>query len=631
MAKRSRKRQVAGHDVAAKAADGRSISRRMPARLRLEWLSGVALFLGILVTFSPALWSGYIWDDDLVVTANPVVVGPLGLTEIWTTAAADICPLTLSTFWLEHAFWGRAPMPYHLVTILLHGCCAIVLGRVLLALRVRGAWLGASLWALHPVQVESVAWVAEMKNTESGLFFLLSILFFIESFKPLDGRKKAWPSNNALTLLFAALAMASKSSTVILPVVLCLCAWWMQGQWQWRILLKLWPIFLMSLIAGMVSMRTQGLQMAAQADPQWVRSWPERLVTAGDAVWFYLGKLLWPYPLVAVYPRWQIDAHQWISYLPLLAVGIVLLVSWYCRGSWGRPWFFAFAYFLVALIPILGLVNIDFFRLSFVADHFQYLAAMGPLALVGAGIVRLAELLPSTRIWLPATLGLGILLVLGVLSWRQSQIYQDEETLWTATLASNPACWVGYNNLGLVLFEKGQVAAAIQDYQDALKLNPNFAEAHNNLGNALGKHGQLDEAIAQYRKVLELTPTKAKGHFNLAVVLGQKGQPDEAIEEYQKSLKIDPTYAQAYNNLANELMQKGRLDDAISECEAALKIDPNFADAHNSLGIALAQKGQLTDAVVQFQAAVQLKPDLNGAQNNLARAQSILQQRAAQK
>ena len=274
----------------------------------------------------------------------------------------------------------------------MHGACAVLLWRVLRSLQVPGAWLGAALWALHPVQVESVAWITEMKNTESGLFFLLSILFFVRWLRArdLDGRTGGgW--NYALTLLFAALAMASKSSTVILPVVLCLCAWWVEGRWHWRNLARVAPIFLMSIAASALSMWTQGLQLATVTDPQWVRSWPERLATAGDAVWFYLGKLLWPHPLITIYPRWQIDAGQWFSYLPLLAVIIVLFILWLKRESWSRPWFFVFAYFLAALLPVLGLVDNSIFRYSLVFDHFQYLASMGPLALAGAGMVRLAD------------------------------------------------------------------------------------------------------------------------------------------------------------------------------------------------------------------------------------------------
>jgi hypothetical protein len=325
--------------------------------------------------------------------------------------------LTLTTFWVEHALWGLAPLPYHIVNVLLHGACAVVLWRALRSLHVPGAWLGAALWALHPVEVESVAWITEMKNTESGLFFLLSILFFVRWLRtsgndgPISG---GW--NHALTLLFAALAMASKSSTVILPVVLCLCAWWVEGRWQWRNLARVLPIFLMSVAASALAIWTQGLAFAAAPDPQGARAWPERLIAAGDAVWFYLGKLLWPYPLITIYPRWEIDAGQWTSYLPLLAVIIVLFILWFERELWSRPCFFLFALFLVALLPVLGLVGNPILRFSLVFDHFQYLASMGPLALAGAGMVWVSDFIIPKKPWLQSSLCAGLLLILGVWS-----------------------------------------------------------------------------------------------------------------------------------------------------------------------------------------------------------------------
>ncbi len=404
MAKEFKRKKATENGVSRKVAAINPGAPRMRSWSDRDWLWGLILVLAVILVYQPVWYAGFIWDDDVHVTANPCIVGPLGLKEIWTTSAADICPLTLTTFWVEHALWGLAPLPYHLVNVLLHGACAVVLWRVLRSLQVPGAWLGAALWALHPVQVESVAWITEMKNTQSGLFFLLSILFFVRWLRArdLDGRTGGgW--NYALTLLFAALAMASKSSTVILPVVLCLCAWWMEGRWQWRNLARVAPIFLMSIAASAVSIWTQRLQLATDTDPQWVRTWPERLVTAGDAVWFYLGKLLWPHPLITIYPRWQIDAGQWVSYLPLLAVIIVLFILWLKRESWSRPWFFVFAYFLVALLPVLGLVDNSIFRYSLVVDHFQYLASMGPLALAGAGLVRLADFVIPGRPWLQSS------------------------------------------------------------------------------------------------------------------------------------------------------------------------------------------------------------------------------------
>jgi len=268
-----------------------TVAQQPPSRFTRDWLWGAVLILVVILTYLPVWWAGFIWDDHETVVANPVTAGPLGLREIWTTSAADICPLTLTTIWLGHTLWGLSPLPYHLVNVLFHGACAVVLWRVLRSLQVPGAWLGAALWALHPVEVESVAWISEMKNTESGLFFLLSILFFVKLLKAKDSNERTrngW--NYALILLFAVMAMASKSSTVILPVVLCLCAWWMEGRWKWRTLLKVGPIFLMSIVAGIVSIWEQKLRGAD--DSQWATTWSERLATAGDAAWFYLGKLV---------------------------------------------------------------------------------------------------------------------------------------------------------------------------------------------------------------------------------------------------------------------------------------------------------------------------------------------------
>ena len=214
-----------------------------------------------------------------------------------------------------------------------------------------------------------------------------------------------------------------------------------------------------------------GAQSGEVPDPQWVRTWPERLVAAGDAVWFYLGKLLWPHPLITIYPRWQIDAGQWFSYLPLLAVIIVLFILWLKRGSWSRPWFFAFAYFLVACFRFWDW-SIIIFRYSLVFDHYQYLASMGPLALAGAGMVRLADFVIPGRPWLQSSLCAGLLLILGLLSWQRAWAYESEETLWTDTLAKNPNCWVGYNNLGNVLLQKGQVDEAMASIKSPWKSTP---------------------------------------------------------------------------------------------------------------------------------------------------------------
>jgi tetratricopeptide (TPR) repeat protein len=569
--------------------------QRAPSLFRHDWLWGLILMLAVILAYMPVWQAGFIWDDSVVLTANPCIVGPLGLKEIWTTSAADICPLTLTTFWIEHALWGLGPLPYHLVNLLLHGASAVLLWRVLRGLRVQGAWLGAALWALHPVAVESVAWITEMKNTESSLFFLLTILFFVRWLRAKElGRRSGGSWNYALTLLFAALAMASKSSAVILPVVLCLCAWWMEHRWNWRNLARVAPIFLMSIAASALSIWTQGLQLATVTDPQWVRTWPERPATAGSALWFYLGKLLWPHPLITIYPRWQIDAGQWVSYLPLLAVIVILSIFWFKRELWSRAWFFAFAYFMAALLPALGLIDNFIFSFSLVFDHLQYLASMGPLALAGAGLARFSDIVIPKRPLLQSGLCAGLLLFLGMASWQRTGVYESQETLWTDTLAKNPNCWVGQYNLGIVFLQKGQVDKALEDFQNAVEINPNYLEAHSNLGLALLQEGQMDEAVAHFKKASEIAPNSLTTHYNLGVALFKNGELDEAVAQYRK----------------------------------ALEINPNSLETHYNLGLIFFKKRQLDEAITQFLEVLRLKPGFSPAQDYLARAQALVRQRS---
>jgi tetratricopeptide (TPR) repeat protein len=618
MVKQSTRKKAFGGRISAQVQAADAYAKGLPSWLCRDRLFESILILAVILIYTPVWRAGFIWDDDALVTVNPCIVGPLGLKEIWTTRSADICPLTLTTVWVEHALWGLAPLPYHLVNVFLHAACAVLLWRVLRGLQIPGARLGAALWAFHPVQVESVAWITEIKNTQSALFFLLSILFFVKYLrvKNLNGRTGVG-RNYALTLFFAALAMASKSSTVVLPAVLGLCAWWTEGRWRWRNLAELAPIFLMSLIAGVISMRTQDLQLETIVDPEPMLTWPQRLATVGEAVWFYLGKLLWPHPLMTIYPHWHINARQWISYLPLLAVIAVLVILWLKRETWARPWFFVFAYFLAALFPVLGLFNLGFFHYSLVADHFQYLAGMGPLALAGVGLVRFADLAMPKRPWLQSILCLSPLLLFAGLSWQQAWAYQNEETLWTATLTQNPNCWLGYNNLGSALAEKGRTDEALAQFQKALALEPDYPEALNNLGDALLHKGQVDEAIGRFQDALKINPKFAEAHYDFGLALVRKGQVDEGIEQFREALQIEPILTAARYNIGVALMQKGRLDEAIIQFQMALEINPNDAEIYLGLGNTFSKKGQLDDAIVQFQKALKINPGNAAARGNL--------------
>jgi len=551
MAKKSKRKKALNSGIFTKVASTDAVSQRLTPWSDRDWFWGLLLILAVILTYQPVWYAGFSWDDDKHVTSNPYVIGPLGVQEIWTSSVWRPFPLVITAFWMEHALWGLTPLPYHLVNVTEQAACSVLLWRVYKSLQIPGAWLGAALWTLHPLQVESVAWISEMKNTQSCLFYLLTVLFFVRCLKEKGlGRQTSVDWNYGASLIFAALAMASKSSTLVLPLVLGLCAWWMEGRLHRRQLIRLVPFFLLSALACALTVVRPPPALNQIVDPQWTRSWPERIATAGDVIWFYLGKLLWPHPLMAVYPRWEINAGSWISYLPLLAVVIGLFILWRYRESWSRPCFFAAIYFIVALSPFLGLLDQSFWLLSFVEDHLQYLASMGPLALAAAGIVRLAEIVIPKKPRLQAGLCAGLLVILGLLSWQRAWVYEGQETLWTDELAKNPDCWVGHNNLGDMLLAKGKMDEAEAHYQKAVELNPKFAQAHYNLGYVRLQKSQFSEAITDFQEALKLSPNYAKAHNNLGIAFVQVGQPDKALVEFQTALQIIPDYPDAQKNLA---------------------------------------------------------------------------------
>ena len=619
------------------------------SRWRRDWFWALLLIAFVFIAYAQVLRADFIWDDESHLTQNPCVVGPLGLKEIWTTTQAVYYPLVLTTFWALHKFFGLNPLPYHLLNIFLHVASAILLWRILQALRVRGAWLGAALWALHPVMVQSVAWVTELKNTQSCAFYLLSILFFLK-WEDQGGAVSRPPQRRtgdrrslvfALSLLFFLLATLSKPSVVMLPFVLALCVWWMQGRIRWRDAMALAPFALISALASAWTIWEQRFHARA-VGPDWAQTFPERLIIAGKAIWFYLGKLVWPQPLIFIYPRWDVDSSKVVAYLPLLAAITGLIALWFIHAKWGRALSFTSAYYVVSLFPVLSFFSVFFFRYSFVSDHFQYLASMGPLALAGAGIAtflgpfyetpaglchpdavpRAGSTIATPRWRLVLSAGLcGILLVsLGLLTWRQTAQYHDLSALYTATLQKNPDCWMAHYNLGIVLSEQGEADQAIDHYKRAVALRPDYAEAHYNLGRLLVEQGQLDDAIAHYERATAINPADAEAQNNLGVTLFGIGRVDDAIANYQKALEIRPHYAEASCNLANALIAKDDFDGAIAGYKACLAAMPDQEEAQYNLASALLRKGRTDEAIVEYQKVLQMHPESADAHANLGSA-----------
>jgi tetratricopeptide (TPR) repeat protein len=472
--------------------------------------------------------------------------------------------------------------------------------------------------------VESVAWITEMKNTQSAFFFLLSVLFFCKSTQAqiADGKRDLSGLHYALTLLFGALAMASKSSTVVLPVVLGLCAWWMDGGRHWRrTLRRLTPLFLMSILAGALTVWTQSLEgRGDQLD--WTLTIFQRGVVAGRALWFYLGKLIWPHPLTVIYPQWEVrDAGAW-DFMPAIAAVALSVLLWVNCSKWqrgSRGLLLAWTYFVVMLSPVLGLLDHNLLRFSFVFDHFQYLASMAPLALAAAGIATAFEHAKETRHWGKPALCTLLLISLGARSWVQCAVYHDNKTLWTATLARNPSCWLAHNNLGVEFAQKGQHDAAMARFRQAVEIRPTYAMAHKNLGIELQKAGRSDEAMAHFQKALDVKPDLGEAHYNIALLLQKNGREDEAITHYQKALENKWHVAECHNYLGLAFLNKGDLDQASWHYRKALEIRPDYAEAHNNLGTVLGRQGQVEEAQRQFLKAVEIKPDFVLARENLRR------------
>jgi Flp pilus assembly protein TadD len=637
------------------------------------WLLTLLLIALVFVAYGKVFNAGFIWDDESHLSQNPCVVGPLGLKEVWTTTRAVYYPLVLTSFWALHKVVGLTPWPYHFLNVLLHAGSAVLLWQVLRQLNVRGAWLGAALWALHPVMVQSVAWVTELKNTQSGFFYLLSIFYFLKwqgglSADNADGLERT-PADVlakspvrrfavspvrtwrwiALSLVFFLFATLSKPSVVMLPVVLALCVWWRTGRLDGPNVSALVPFVLVSALASLWTIFEQKFHAGA-IGAEWAQTWPERLIIAGRAIWFYLAKLVWPDPLIFIYPRWEINSSQLTAYLPLIAALTGLLILWLVRARWNRAVFFAAAYYVVSLFPVLGFFDVFFFRYSFVSDHFQYLASMGPLALAGGAIttactrlavahsprrsapksslsddtaaLRYPPQLASSAVATTSLLGLcGVLLLsLVFLTWRQTTNYHDLVTLYTSTLTKNSACWMAHYNLGIALNEQGKTDEAIAHYQQAIKLRPGYAEAHYNLGRLLAHKGQLDDAVTHYETALKINPADAETENNLGVTLFGSGRVDQAIAHYQEALKIRPDYAEASCNLANALLSKGDLNGAISRYSTCLALSPNQAEAEYNLASALLRTGRTDEAIAHFQKALTLTPENADAYANLGSA-----------
>ena len=617
---------------------------RAEGRSDWRWLAtGVTIiFLAVFAVYWRALGGQFLWDDLLVVHRNPLVTGELGLGSIWFRT--DF-PLTNVVFWLEWLAWGDHPVGYHVVNVLLHATSAVLLWRVLGRLKVPAGWLAAMIFAMHPMCVASVAWISELKNALSLPFYLLSILWyvrFLTDLRPSDfglrPSKWYWLSLGAFLL-----ALLSKTSTVMLPVVLLGCAWWQRRRLDW---LRTIPFFALALAFGLMSVGFQEHGAMAGVAVQH-ENFCGRLAGAGMALWFYLGKALLPVHLNMIYPRWQIDASAPGSYLPLLLWCGVLAacwglsrvcsvgtqaeepqrreerreeserggaqsnhdtvadsretetgpalrpsrlcglighssIAWLRLGSnWSRHVLFGLGCFTITLFPVLGFFNMYFLALSRVSDHFIYLplTALAALAAAGLGCVLKGRALELA--------GGGLVIGLAVLAALRAPVFVNEETLWRDTLAKNPAAWCAHANLGWILASQQKYDEAREHLVASLAVKPDNAQAHCNLARVLSLQGKFAEADGQFQAAVSLKPKDAEIRRSYVAALADQGKRDEAIKQLRELLQLKPD-PETRMQLASLLFETGEHREAVAEYRLLLAAKPDQPEVLNNLAWLLA-------------------------------------------
>ncbi|MBN1827188.1 MAG: tetratricopeptide repeat protein [Candidatus Eisenbacteria bacterium] len=591
-------------------------------------VAALALIAAALIAYAPALRGGFIWDDDSYVTANPHLRSAAGLRAIWLQpgATTQYYPLVHTAFWIEHRLWGLRPFGYHLINVLLHGVGAALLFLALRRLGVPGAWFAAAIWALHPVQVESAAWITERKNVLSGALYFGAALAWFARRERIERTGRGGRGLYALSFILFVGALLAKTVTASLPAALLLAAWWRRGRIDRREASSLLPFFAVGAAAGLFTAWIESDLLGARG-AEWSLTLLQRTALAGRALFFYLGKLAWPARLSFIYPRVVPDGGAASLFPAAAALGIVVALL-LLRRRIGRGAAAAALFFGGTLLPALGFFDVYPFRFSFTADHFQYLASAGPIVLFAAGCARLGRWVGGGE---RARTGAGVgaaartaplfaaalLLLLGGLAWRQAGAYRDLETLWRDTLEKNPGAWMAHVNLGEMLAARGDGAEAAVHFQEALRLDPENDKAHNNLGNLLAAAGRREEAIRHYREAIRIEPRSVSARSNLGLALLDEGRPEEAIEQFIEALRLRPGAPEPATNLGVALLRAGRPEEAERAFREALRARPNDAGAHYRLGVALAAMGRPAEAEAAFRESLRFDPNHPGARRAL--------------
>jgi tetratricopeptide (TPR) repeat protein len=520
----------------------------------------------VLVAHGPALRGDFLWDDDDYITENPTLREAGGLSSIWfePTALPQYYPLVHTTFWIESRLWGFHPFGYHVVNLALHAVASILAWAVLRRLAVPGAWLAAALFAVHPVQVESVAWVTERKNVLSAVFAFLALLALLR-YAPLDAARQAPAGGSkrvraarapaggskrdyALALLFFAAALFSKTVTATLPAAFLVLVWWKKGRVERRDVVAMLPFLVLGIAMGLSTAWLEKHHVGAKGE-EFGLSFADRILIAGRALWFYLGKLAVPARLSFIYPRWTVSAADLVAWAYPIAALAVLGALWGLRRRLGRGPIAAALLFAGTLFPALGFFDVYPMRYSFVADHFQYLACLPVLALVPAAGARMLAAVQLRGV-MPGRVAAGVLVaILAVVCFQRSSVFRDLEGVWRDTLAKNPQSWMARHNLAMILEDQGKIDAAIEEYRRALAIRADLSQTYMNLGLLLAGKGDFPGARNAFENAVRYEPAFPGAIVNLGNVLYQMGDRAGALEQFRNALAIDPHNPSAQRNI----------------------------------------------------------------------------------
>lgn len=585
------------------------IAARLRSSPHRNYLFGLILIAVTLLAYQPA-WNGKPIMDDARHLIAPEQRSLEGFTDLWTKpdTAQQYHPLVDTLFWVEDKLWRDSMPGYHIVNILLHMVAALLLLKILKRLEIPGAWLAAAIFALHPVQVESVAFLVELKNTLSAIFFFGAVLVYLNF-----DENREWKSYSLVCLLLL-VGLLAKSVVAMLPAAVLIALWWKRGKLQWKHdAVPLIPFVVVGIAAGIVTgwMEREFSQAKGEG---FEFSMLERLLIAGRAFWFYLGKIFWPSNLMLMYPRWNINSMAWWQYMFPIAAFVLFAVAWALRRQ-VRWLLVSLVFFTVMMVPFLGFFSMRIFRFQFVSDHFQYLPIIGIIVPAAAGA---ALLLSKLRRW-HRTLGYGfclaLLATLMALTWLHSRMFRDSETCYRMVIEGNPDSWPAHFNLGFALIRQERGDEAIAHLQRVLEINPDDSAilkgVHLNLGAIVLKKGLVDEALVHFKKMLETGPDY-RAYNGIGNALHRKGKFSEAIASYEKALDIEPKSALVQSNLAWMLatVPEAALRNgpkAVELGEQAVQIshghEPLFL---RSLAAGYAETGQFSKAVQTAQRALQL-------------------------